>query len=1130
MTNSRETALADLLDIVRRAAAGQVPAAILAPEAEDASERVLAAVPEPQLDPKAAHVLGLYHWLRFQALPEGPDQAALAVAEHYLIPVYLIDPEAVPAPLRRAFDQQIPGGGAAGGEALALSLLDAYGRTGQLELLVQATSMFRAALGAVPPGDPDRGGYLSNLCGVLQVLFARTGNLRVLREAVDVGRAAVAALPQGHPEYGGSLSNLGGTLQQLFEQTGEISVLLEAVEVGRAAAVAIPAASADRPACLGSLGNALETLYRQTGDIALLTEAVDAARAAAAATPEDHPDHAARRNALGVALSMLHERTGDLSVLLESVAASRAAVAATPVGHPDRGGYFNNLSVELLRMFQRTGELDALKEAVEAAGEAVGGVTGDDGARATCLSALAGALSALYERTDERSLLSEAVAAARAAVALTPEGHADRARWLSNLSTALRTLFGRTGELDLLVEAVETGRAAVAATPEHPPDRSGCQGGLAVSLLQLYRTTEDVTALAEAADTARAAVAATPRDHPEHAGLLSNLGIVLRLLSERTNDAAAMQEAVKAAREALSATPESHFEYAGRLNNLGGTLVRAAERTGSRTDLTEAERCYRRVALDDAATPFYRINARQALALLAADTGDADEELRCMEAAVELIDAFAPGALARADREHQIGRLSGIPGQAVAAALRAGRPERAVELLERTRGILAADRLGLTGEDQLRLQQRHPESARRLLDARARLDAHDSPRPERLEAFQRWQDALQEIRALAGFAGFFRSEPISTLARCARGGPVVFVVAGTARSDALILTDSAQPVRVVPLPRLTRASVYKHARGLIAATRTAGAPEADPFVRQGAQQEILAILAWLWDAIAEPVLAHLGHTAAPGPDGPWPRIWWCPVGILAFLPLHAAGHFGSADSGSGPAAAPRNVPGLVVSSYTLTARALARARALRPSAAASATLVVPVADLPGAELAGVAVETAAIAGLVHDATVLRHPTSAAVRAALPVHGVAHFSCHGRADWAEPSESCLVLDDYAESPLTVAEIAALGVTADLAFLSACDTAVSAPRLSDESVHITGAFHLAGYRGVVGTLWPVDDRAAASIAEHFYRRLTAEGTEPPHPERSAYALHHAAEVMRSQSPAAPSLWAAHIHTGL
>jgi CHAT domain-containing protein len=154
-----------------------------------------------------------------------------------------------------------------------------------------------------------------------------------------------------------------------------------------------------------------------------------------------------------------------------------------------------------------------------------------------------------------------------------------------------------------------------------------------------------------------------------------------------------------------------------------------------------------------------------------------------------------------------------------------------------------------------------------------------------------------------------------------------------------------------------------------------------------------------------------------------------------------------------------------------------------------------------------------------------------VRDALPRHGVAHFACHGLSDWSDPAGSRLLLYDHATDPFTVAAISRLHLAdAGLAYLSACSTTDTSPRLTDEAVHITAAFQLAGYRHVVGTLRPVDDKAARRIAADVYRQIVERGgAAAPDTGFTPYALHHALRRLRAESPDSPAHWAAHIHVG-
>ena len=89
----------------------------------------------------------------------------------------------------------------------------------------------------------------------------------------------------------------------------------------------------------------------------------------------------------------------------------------------------------------------------------------------------------------------------------------------------------------------------------------------------------------------------------------------------------------------------------------------------------------------------------------------------------------------------------------------------------------------------------------------------------------------------------------------------------------------------------------------------------------------------------------------------------------------------------------------------------------------------------------------------------------------------HLACHGATDLEHPAESALLIHDYRTAPLTVADVVRLRLRqAELAYLSACDTAQPGVRLLDESIHLASAFQAAGYRHVIATMWPVWDLAA------------------------------------------------------
>lgn len=998
----RDAALAALYECLARCRAD--PHRILDAEAGAAAER-LASATDPATDLTAAHALGLYHFARWEVIPEGRENADESAAIRYFRPVFHASPGSVPEVFRHVLSDGVPTDPVELSRSQGIELLGTYHRTGRLDLLDRAVERLRATIAATTRDNPHRASDLNNLVAALCMLSERTDALPPLREAVRAGRDAVAATPRHHRRRPRYLSNLAVALRHLASETGDQAILREAAQAGRDA---VASAAADHPlyaSFLGNLAGTLGVLYKGTGELEVLREAAQAGRdAVEAAAPED-PDAGVYSYTLASTLGALYDRTHDVELAEEAVRAGYRALAAHPPGHRNRGQMLNGL---------------------------------------------AGGLSVLAERKASADLMREAVRTARNAVSATPHGHGQRAGLLHNLGLLLRSLFELTGETDVFHEAVRAGREAVAATPEEHPDRTRC---------------------------------------------LYSLGMTL----------------------------QSQFEHTGT----PGLSARARD-------------CFREAGANAAGETTSRLRACQQLAQLATDP---DEGLRAMENAIDLMEILAPGSLLRTDREHQLGRLGSLATDAAAAALTAHRPARAVELLERTRGILAADAVGLRGGDHDRLRDRRPDLADRLDEVRARLvdldrvhttlaqvvlavDAPETVRDRfrrlasrRRAAHADWERVVADVRRLPEFADFLRAPRIERLARHAHGGPTVFVTAGRTRGDALVLVDDPDdPVSVVPLAGLTQSAVGTYATRLRSACRVAGTRDLTPPKARTAQQEIHTILAWLWDTAVEPVLTHLGHTAPPRDGEPWPRVWWCPVGVVAFLPLHAAGHH-DADE-------PRTALDRVISSYTPTARARTRETGTTTPATA---VIVPVPDLPGATLPGVTEEATAISALLPEARLLADPTHDSVLDALPHHDIAHFACHGHADWTDPARSHLILADHATAPLTVTEIGALRVSAGLAYLSACSTTVAAPNLVDESLHITGAFHLAGYRHVVGTLWQVDDGIAAEFAVEFYRRLTDNGATPPRTERSAAVLHEVTRLLRARYPDLPGVWAAHLHTG-
>ena len=114
-------------------------------------------------------------------------------------------------------------------------------------------------------------------------------------------------------------------------------------------------------------------------------------------------------------------------------------------------------------------------------------------------------------------------------------------------------------------------------------------------------------------------------------------------------------------------------------------------------------------------------------------------------------------------------------------------------------------------------------------------------------------------------------------------------------------------------------------------------------------------------------------------------------------------------------------------------------------------------------------------------------------------------------------------------LELHEVLGLSIESSLVFLSGCETALGAAWSTDfargeDYATLAQAFLQGGTRNVVATLWRIEDRGAAVMAERFYRALN---------RRSAVeALAHAQREMlrdRDRSYSSPYYWAAYQVSG-
>ncbi|TFK37083.1 CHAT domain-containing protein [Crucibulum laeve] len=139
----------------------------------------------------------------------------------------------------------------------------------------------------------------------------------------------------------------------------------------------------------------------------------------------------------------------------------------------------------------------------------------------------------------------------------------------------------------------------------------------------------------------------------------------------------------------------------------------------------------------------------------------------------------------------------------------------------------------------------------------------------------------------------------------------------------------------------------------------------------------------------------------------------------------------------------------------------------------------------------------------------------------------HLACHGTQNIADPTKSALIL--HGGKPLEVFEIIKKPLpNAEFVFMSACQTATGDNNLPDEAVHLAASMLLAGYRGVIATMWSIKDADGPVIADDVYSRLFNNGERPDHTQ-AANALHDAVKKLRANK-ASFDRWVPFIHVGI
>jgi CHAT domain-containing protein len=149
---------------------------------------------------------------------------------------------------------------------------------------------------------------------------------------------------------------------------------------------------------------------------------------------------------------------------------------------------------------------------------------------------------------------------------------------------------------------------------------------------------------------------------------------------------------------------------------------------------------------------------------------------------------------------------------------------------------------------------------------------------------------------------------------------------------------------------------------------------------------------------------------------------------------------------------------------------------------------------------------------------------------LSRYQIVHFATHGLINDEHPELSGILLSSVNKSGeqekgfFQLHDIYNLNLSAKLVVLSACSTGLGKDVKGEGLIGLTRGFMYAGSKGVVASLWKVDDRATAELMGYFYEAMLKDNLPP------AAALRMAKEKLRRQKQwREPYFWAAFVLQG-
>ncbi|EGO25046.1 hypothetical protein SERLADRAFT_415890 [Serpula lacrymans var. lacrymans S7.9] len=918
---------------------------------------------------------------------------------------------------------------------LANALLLRFRQKGQLKDLDLAFDYFRTLFEICPSDHATRPTCLTGFGSVLINRFKEKGDIRDLKQAIQYFEEGLAICQPGDPMLNGPMLHLADALIIRFRQEGCGDDLELAIKYCGDIIGLLQPEHITYKTCLMTFGDALYNRFEQQAEITDLDLAISYYRRTLLAVDHVSPIYSLATVSLANALLEYFKQRAKIDDLEEAIQLYATSLRECPSGHPNRSTCLTNFGNALICRFQCRGDVDDMELAIQYHTEVVELHSPEHYDHSLWLSNLACGIFARYQYQADSDDLSRVIAyynnALEHSQSLKGPKHF---ALLTNLGTCLSLRFRVDGVLSDLTMAIQYHRTVLESLPPKHPMVGLALTGLGSALYSRYESQGDLDDLEQAIQFAYSSLKLMLPDDPSYAMTVCQLSDFLLICYTKDKSLQTLLAVYLLLQKAVAYTPDDHpnrVRIYQSLIKIHGVRFNLNHEAGDQEKIFEY---YNSALSHSTGSPFDRLQVALGWVTDAEKFGDTSA-LKAYQVSFDLLDhhiTATPSVSSRHQvlQSRKISEIMALSADATSCAIREGKLELAVELSERSRGMLWTQ-------------------------------------------LSRFRTPLDDLR-LVGKAGKCLADRFETL-----NGPVVIVNISQHSCDAIIILQTGPP-RHVRLPDVTATKVSEISTSLLDILKsTSGIGE-----EKTRERGITMILRELWELIVKPVVGELMGIIPRGS-----RIWWCPTSKLSSLPLHAAGQYhqdGRNLSNIYISSYTPTIAALIRSRrYSTDTRTFLAIGQAQPSQSSQE----PELKSVGTELKlvkGLVPASVSFTELNGD-----EGTSDAALQGFREHSWIHLACHGKQDFAQPFDSSFALRD---KPLRLIDIIGEDLShQQFAFLSACHTAVGDRKTPDEVIHLAAGMQFSGFRSVIGTMWAVDDKTAQHMVSEFYTHMFSEGLD-------------------------------------